>query len=354
MKAASSADHIKQAVQFMYENEGLTSSLTDDAAKLLLEWGAGQLNSLPATEVTPEDIDAFAKSLRRVMRYINKVVGDAQNPDTGYEDLHWALSSGEGAVSELLGRHLPRYRPPPAVAGIEDALGRLRPAVIASLALDWPVGVRGLKFFLFFFAGLCVAFALGAAWRGERDAGPRLSRSNPFVVARDALTGFVGAFVAWMLVEPDVLRGATEKNLPGVRLEFAVADTLESLKSPMTAMQNLNEVTLLVLVLFFVVQLIIYALCLIKLREIGKQDASASLKLSLLENEENLFDFGLYVGLGGTVASLILVAIGIVEASLMAAYASTLFGILCVAMIKIFHVRPVRRQLIIEAARQQG
>jgi len=275
-------------------------------------------------------------------------------PDSGYEDLCWTLPLGEGAVSEVLARQLPRYRPPPVVASLEDLLGRFRPEFVSGLALDAPVGVRFFKFSLFLLAGLCVAFALGAAWRGERDAGPRLSRVNPFVVARDGLTGVVGALVAWMLVEPDVLRGAVEKNLPGVRLEFAVADTLESLKSPMTAMQNLNQVTLLVLVLFFVVQLIIYALCLIKLREIGKQDVPASLKLSLLENEENLFDFGLYVGLGGTVASLILVAIGIVEASLMAAYASTLFGILFVAMIKIFHVRPVRRQLIIEAARNQG
>jgi hypothetical protein len=42
------------------------------------------------------------------------------------------------------------------------------------------------------------------------------------------------------------------------------------------------------------------------------------------------------------------VTLGVVEASLMAAYASTLFGILTTAIIKVFHLRPLRRNLILE------
>jgi hypothetical protein len=114
-------------------------------------------------------------------------------------------------------------------------------------------------------------------------------------------------------------------------------------------MQEINQVTLLVLILFFIIQLVIYSFCLIKLREIEKQQLNAELKLKLLDNEDNLFDFGLYVGLGGTVLSLIMVAIGLVEASLMAAYASTLFGILFVALLKVLHLRPYRRKLIMAA-----
>jgi hypothetical protein len=78
------------------------------------------------------------------------------------------------------------------------------------------------------------------------------------------------------------------------------------------------------------------------------------MKLRLIDNEENLFDFGLYVGLGGTVLSLILVAVGIVEASLMAAYASTLFGILFTAIFKVMHLRPYRRKLILETDASQA
>ena len=64
--------------------------------------------------------------------------------------------------------------------------------------------------------------------------------------------------------------------------------------------------------------------------------SSTVMKLRLLENEENLFDTGLFVSLGGTVISLILLNVWqLKEASLVAAYASTLFGILFVAVLKI-------------------
>jgi hypothetical protein len=49
------------------------------------------------------------------------------------------------------------------------------------------------------------------------------------------------------------------------------------------------------------------------------------------------------------VASLIFLAVGVVEASLMAAYASTLFGIIFVSLFKIFHLRPLKRRLILSS-----
>ena len=83
--------------------------------------------------------------------------------------------------------------------------------------------------------------------------------------------------------------------------------------------------------------------------EIRRQQVPSRIKLKLLENEENMFDSGLYIGLGGTVASLVFLAMGILKPSLMAAYASTLFGIIFVAILKIVHLRPFRRRLIIDA-----
>ena len=91
-------------------------------------------------------------------------------------------------------------------------------------------------------------------------------------------------------------------------------------------------------------------LCLIKLKEIQKQSLDSQLKLRLLDNEDNMFDAGLYVGLAGTVLSLVCLALGIIKPGLMAAYASTLFGIIFVSVLKILHVRPDRRQLILEEA----
>ena len=115
---------------------------------------------------------------------------------------------------------------------------------------------------------------------------------------------------------------------------------------------TIDSVTLLILSIFLVLQLGLYVFCLVKLSEIRRQRVSEETKLRLLDNEENLFDSGLYLGLGGTVASLILLAVGVVEASLMAAYASTLFGILFVSFFKIFHLRPLKRRLILSAQHQ--
>ena len=73
------------------------------------------------------------------------------------------------------------------------------------------------------------------------------------------------------------------------------------------------------------------------------------MKLRLLENEEHLFDAGLYLGFAGTIISLILVSLGMIKPSLMAAYSSTSFGIIFVSIFKIFHLRPFRRKLLLES-----
>ncbi len=88
--------------------------------------------------------------------------------------------------------------------------------------------------------------------------------------------------------------------------------------------------------------------CLRKIREIEGQDAPPLLKLRLMENEENLFDSGLYVGMMGTAAALVLQVLGVIEPNLLAAYSSNLFGIICVALVKIRHVRGFKRRLILE------
>ena len=97
-----------------------------------------------------------------------------------------------------------------------------------------------------------------------------------------------------------------------------------------------------------------YLACLRKIREIEIQDATPLLKLRLMENEENLFDSGLYVGMMGTAAALVLQVVGVIEPNLLAAYSSNLFGIICVALVKIRHVRGFKRRLILEGQRMQA
>ena len=63
---------------------------------------------------------------------------------------------------------------------------------------------------------------------------------------------------------------------------------------------------------------------------------------------------GLYLGFAGTIISLVLIAIGVVRTpSAMVAYSSTSFGVIFVAVLKIFHIRPLRRKLILDE-RSQG
>lgn len=325
-------------------------SLSDLAAitHSLADWG--QMATLLRAQ--PDRIDALYTALRfegapaPVFNYL------ASHPETGNDDLDAALKNGATATHELLNTALPIYRPAGLASHVVSWIKSYRPHNFVELSLNNRQAALALKASLLVLAGFAFALAMGAAWRASLREVNAVSRSTPSVVARNFFISLVVALTLWTFFEPEILKSTHNEtdSDSAPRIEFAVADSLQALKSPVKAMQELNQVTLLVLALFFIVQLVIYCFCLIKLKEIAKQKLSAELKIKLLENEENLFDFGLYVGLGGTVLSLILVAVGIVEASLMAAYASTLFGILFVAILKVLNLRPYRRHLIIEAS----
>ncbi|PXA03599.1 hypothetical protein DDZ13_11505 [Coraliomargarita sinensis] len=278
----------------------------------------------------------------------------SQNPESGLQDVRLALNDGPGAVDYLLREALPVHQPTTLSQQILKPLEPYRPPFFTQLSITSRSSALWLKLGLFLAAGLAFSLAMGAAWRGSSKASREVGYFTPPILARDICLSLVFTLTLWFTFEPDILKSTSDEVDSAPRIEFAVAGAIESIKSPVKAMQELNQVTLLVLLLFFVVQLVIYCFCLIKLKEISKQMLNPKMKLQLLDNEENLFDFGLYVGLGGTVLSLILVAVGIVEASLMAAYASTLFGILFVALLKVMHLRPFRRQLILEAGRLGG
>jgi hypothetical protein len=110
----------------------------------------------------------------------------------------------------------------------------------------------------------------------------------------------------------------------------------------------MDPTTLISISLFALLQVAMYLTCLRKIAEIERQAVPALLKLRLMENEENLFDSGLYVGMMGTAAALVMQVLGVLPPNLLAAYSSNLFGIVCVALVKIRHVRGFKRQLILE------
>jgi hypothetical protein len=102
--------------------------------------------------------------------------------------------------------------------------------------------------------------------------------------------------------------------------------------------------------LFFVLQGLLYLSSIVKLAEIRRQRVGSRVKLRLLENEDHLFDAGLYLGFLGTIIAFILSSVSQKHSfDLMVAYSSTSFGILFVSVFKIFHLRPTRRKLVMES-----
>ncbi len=139
-------------------------------------------------------------------------------------------------------------------------------------------------------------------------------------------------------------------TLPRVRL-LSGAETVTPPISKSSKKGPLMEATTIAtIVLFAVIQATVYIICRRKITEIRSMAEPPGLRLRLMENEENLFDAGLYVGIAGTAAALVLQVLHLVEANLLAAYSSNLMGIVTVALIKIRHVRPIKRDLILEGS----
>ena len=198
---------------------------------------------------------------------------------------------------------------------------------------------------------LLSGFLLAAALHFARPAVSSLERPlqvRGFHVAREILFALGFLLVVLLLSEPFLAQESQKEEFP-FRLHLptvggAVPAGIARLKPTI-----MNNIILLTLLLFFVLQALIYIACLVKLAEIRRQNVPPRMKLKLLENEDHLFDAGLYLGFVGTIVSLILVSMGVIKFSLMAAYSSTSFGIIFVSVFKIFNLRPARRRLLLEA-----
>lgn len=270
-----------------------------------------------------------------------------QEPTEGWRVLHLALGLGQGALAEMASFDQPLYEAPALVAAlplepVENALkgftqGNPRLAIV-------------LKIAAFLLSGYCLALGIAVLARPLARREFAHARRQPLAHALYGICAIAIAALVWIVAEPRLLDFAPN-TVSELRLNLAqiLPDSNFSSTAPDTDM--IDQVTLLVLLMFFVLQLAIFTFSLLKIREIKGHNIGPGVKITLLDNEEVLFDLGLYIGLGGTVGSLILVVMDFVDASLMAAYSSTLFGILFVAVLKIFFLRPYRRSLILELNR---
>jgi hypothetical protein len=158
------------------------------------------------------------------------------------------------------------------------------------------------------------------------------------------------AFVIIITTEPFLLRAAPPSEYRVKLVIPVLGNAATPAPAPSTSNPStMDKSTIISIGIFALFQVVIYLICLMKISEIDRQNLPPALKLRLMENEENLFDSGLYVGMTGTATALVLQVLGVIEPNLLAAYSSNLFGIVCVAFVKIRHVRGYKRQLIMEA-----
>ena len=268
-------------------------------------------------------------------------------PESGLDDLAKALSLGRGSLMELM-RHQKRIYSP---SWREKMIGYDPFGAFFYLMLtpcrNTPGASLIFRCLLFLGGASLLAFGVGSlafTAPGEDPASPDRSRLAQTISL--ALSLFLVLFASW---EPFIVSQASQKVEFPIRVRLPMVRPAAVSKLQTSIQHVMTTATLTSLIVFFVLQALIYIWCLAKISEIRRQTVEPRLKLRLLDNEEHLFDAGLYLGFVGTIISLILVSMGIVKPSIMAAYSSTSFGIIFVSILKIFHLRPLRRQLIMES-----
>jgi hypothetical protein len=273
----------------------------------------------------------------------------AKFPQTGVQDISASLWYGANGVKELAdnGHRLYRSNLLRWFAA-HNPFGSLY-YFAAARSLENPWLVLAAKWLFYLGAGFCFA---AAAHVFQPPVSPleKPLQVRGFHLLRQLLFSLGFLLVVLLLSEPFL---AQESQTGGfslrLHLPMAGGTAPAGIADIKHSIMNLNPTIILTLLVFFVLQALIYISCLVKLAEIRRQQIPPRMKLKLLENEDHLFDAGLYLGFVGTIVSLIIASLGLVKFSLMAAYSSTSFGIIFVVIFKIFHLRPARRKLLLEA-----
>ncbi len=274
-----------------------------------------------------------AESPKQVMDYL-RLYGD-----NGIEALEAAVPLGVGAVQMLVREKLPleRARNTVAVSSFKSYL--------IGFSLQNPGLSLGIKYLLFFLGALFAFWGFGGLTRTYRESNPPLLSA-----VQRLFVSLASVIILVVLSEPHLARGDESQ---GYSFKFVLpvlaevdGETIIVETEPTVSME---PTTLLSVSFFFILQILVFLICLLKVRQIDKEEIDTLVKLKLMENEENLFDSGLYVGIAGTCISLVLQVLGLIEANLIAAYSSNLFGILGVAIVKIRLVRPYKNKLIMDS-----
>jgi len=268
-------------------------------------------------------------------------------PQTGLQDISASLWYGGNGVKHLAQSAQRFYRSNTLhYLAAQTPIGGFYYGA-AAYAVQNPALMFAVKWLCFIGAG----FLFAAALHFSRPPVSRLEmplQVRGIHLLREFLFSLGFLLIVLILSEP-FLAQESQKGGLSFRLHLPMTGGVTAAGIAGIKQTVMNPTILLTLLVFFVLQALIYVSCLVKLAEIRRQQVPPRMKLKLLENEDHLFDAGLYLGFVGTIVSLIIASMGLVKFSLMAAYSSTSFGIIFVVVFKIFHLRPARRKLLLEA-----
>jgi len=268
---------------------------------------------------------------------------------TGLKDLGESLRFGTGGVNELLRRNqrlnVSELRQSAAASAVFGTVY----ASLAGYSLRTPWLALAAKWLLYLGGGFLLAAAVHYARRVTDLERPLQVRGVHF--ASDFLFALGFLFVVLLLSEPFLAQDSQKVEMPfRLRLSMVGNESQTGSASAEPTIMNQSNLNLLTMLLFFVIQGLLYTACLVKLAEIRRQSVPPRIKLKLLENEDHLFDAGLYLGFLGTIVSFVVYSLWAAhQFSLMVAYSSTSFGIIFVSLFKICNLRPLRRKLVLEA-----
>ena len=311
--------------------------------------GAGTLHEQAALARSADDQlpDLFAAvelsgDPKAVAQYLKEF------PKTGYSDVTAAFPYNANAVRALVhSEHRIFASPLRQTAARTEPLASLV-AVAADYSWRMPQFALILKWFLYFAGGFLMALALHVGRRPASQLEAPL-QVRGFHVAREFLFALGFLLVVVLVSEPFLAQPGAATATP-FRLRIPTVGSAIQPESPNLKTSFMDKSRLIPMALFFVLQGLLYISSIVKLAEIQRQKVGSRVKLRLLENEDHLFDAGLYLGFLGTIIAFILSSVSAKHSfDLMVAYSSTSFGILFVSVFKIFNLRPVRRKLVMEA-----
>ena len=278
--------------------------------------------------------------------------GDEDAVERALDDLKLAMSHGKGALDHLLLRNKPIHQSGLAVRLAEPLFPFFGGGLLTNLSHKHRDLSITLKIILLVASFFC--FLLFISKTLPKPGYQRSSSHYALRWTRRFCASALFALLGVLALEPTLLQ--TPRGQVSVAgFDFALANLLAYANEESMADQNLTIVTAIIAGVFLLIQIVIFMICMSRVSQIKNEELKSGLKLGLLDNEENLFDLGLYIGLGGTVLSLILLLIlDVKQDALIGAYTSTLFGILFVAALKIVIIRPYRNHLLIKQAEEKG